>query len=1169
MKHKMKPSLTIMLLMLFLFCRIPMADELKPQEIYKTALSATVSIATFDANGEIAGTGSGFFVRPNYIATNFHVVEGTTAEKLKAKLVDQKRVYPIKRIRAVDKKHDLAILQVSAPGVKPLPLGDSDAVEVGDEVYVVGNPLGLSGTFAPGHISRIWEQVPGGAGKTIQYTAPTSKGSSGGPALNNNGEVIGVHVAGLKKTPSGEIVQNINFAIPSNYLNALLVRHLGPAKPVKPKVTPKRPKPPKPVQPKPTTPKPTPQEIAKRALAATIHLVMFGANDEKWTGSGFFVRPNYIATNFHVIDGAVGGLAKRVGQETVYAIKSFTAKDKGHDLAILRVSAYGVEPLPLGDSDKVEIGDTIYAVGNPKRLEGTFSDGLISAIREKGEWGTGKRLQYTAPGARGSSGGPILNEKGEVIGIVVSGYEDLQNLNFAIPSNYLKNLVIQYLGSANPALPKVTPQKPKPTKPVQSKPATPNPTPQKPKSPEPVQPKPATPNPTPQKPEPTEPVKPKPATPNPTPQKPKSPEPVQPKPVSPIVTPKPAPSKPKPSRPLSPMELLQKGIKQYEDTQFTDAIKSLQSSLSGLGDPEQRARAHLYLGCSIWALGEDVNHVHREFQEALRHNPNQTLPPRIGDDHPVFKPLLKKVRSKSVGELTIVCSLPQTEIWIRGNPFERKMIGTGTTNIRLFMGDYTVEGIYEGEIQNRTVVIKPNEHEKIFLELPVIFKHDAPAKVSIGETIALTLDLISAVRPDRVEVRYTSFSRKGDELEQGNKEMRLLKEQPASSTRTYQAELSLQKDFGTVDYFIIADEARSPKTGHHRVLIEEDEQDRKEFEDALKEVEDNWKRIDDTNSATQLKINGLLDTTDAAIKSAESTANIHKFNRHQNTASEQINKAGESVDALVTSAPNDAQELDNLLISLSNTEVDAKANRRLSDSFIETTTTSLRDKIKGTKDTLYVLGDMQIRLDKQESQLANVVKEFKPLHQGIWASLWSNVVSKDETSTSEPGGGDMFSLIYLREGKTHRARGVQLDYSYQNPVNTSVTGLWEPDLDLRKLRENAMALTLLGGIARYDINSKRSDASQVESEESTHTTPIIGVGLQLYPEHRVTVDLKGKIKLQSANDGDRFINKHLYHYEVGVRLYIAPALNLRVGYGQWYLGNRDVTGLQIGLGALF
>ena len=595
----------------------------------------------------------------------------------------------------------------------------------------------------------------------------------------------------------------------------------------------------------------------------------------------------------------------------------------------------------------------------------------------------------------------------------------------------------------------------------------------------------------------------------------------------------------------------------------------MRSSLGGLGNPEQRAKAHLYLGCSIWGLGEDVDQVHREFQEALRHNPNQTLPPRIGEDHPVFKPLLEKVRSKSLGELTITCSLPQTEIWILGNLFDRKMIGTGTSSIRLFMGDYTVEGICDGVIRKQTVIIEPSEHENLFLELPAIIKHENPPKVSIGGTITLTLDLISSARPKWVEVRYRSYSRKGDELDQRKEEMRLWKEHSALSTRTYRVELFLQKDVGKIEYFILADKARSPKSGHHNILIEEDEQDRKEFTGELKEVEDSWMRIHNTNSAARLSVNDLLDVAESAINSAESAHNIHKFNRHQNTASEQINKARESVEELVTNTPDDKQELEKLLNSVSETETTAKANRRLSESFIETTTTSLRDKIKGTKNTLNALGDMPRRLDKQESQLAKVVQEFDPLHQGIWVSLWSNNVSEDETFASDSGGGDILRLVYVREGRTHRARGVQLDYSYQNPVNTSVTGLWEPNLDLRNLSENAMALTILGGIARYSINSKRSDTSQGTSEEATHTTPIIGAGLQLYPEHRVTVDLKGTFKLQSANGGSRSINKHLYHYEVGVRLYIAPALNLRVGYGQWYLGSRNITGLQIGLGVLF
>ena len=192
----------------------------------------------------------------------------------------------------------------------------------------------------------------------------------------------------------------------------------------------------------------TPQQIAKKALAATVLLTMEDANGELLGyGSGFFVQPNQIATNFHVIDGATQGTAKRVGQEMEYIIEGITAMDKSHDLAILQVSASGVQPLPLGDSDTIEIGDTVYVAGNPKGFfEGTFSDGIISAVRGNS---TNKRLQMTAPVSSGSSGGPVLNSTGEVIGVSFATFRDGQNLNFSIPSNYLKELLTQ-LGTAKP-----------------------------------------------------------------------------------------------------------------------------------------------------------------------------------------------------------------------------------------------------------------------------------------------------------------------------------------------------------------------------------------------------------------------------------------------------------------------------------------------------------------------------------------------------------------------------------------------------------------------------------------------------------------------------------------------------------------------------------------------
>ena len=157
-------------------------------------------------------------------------------------------------------------------------------------------------------------------------------------------------------------------------------------------------------------------------------------------GSGFFVRDNLIATNYHVIEGAARGRAKLVGQFSTYTIEGVTATDKTNDLALLKVTVYGINPLPLGNSSDVKIGETVYVAGNPKGLEGTFSDGIISSRRDQY---SKERLQMTAPISPGSSGGPVLNSKGEVIGVSFMTLVGGQNLNFAIPSRYLTELLTE------------------------------------------------------------------------------------------------------------------------------------------------------------------------------------------------------------------------------------------------------------------------------------------------------------------------------------------------------------------------------------------------------------------------------------------------------------------------------------------------------------------------------------------------------------------------------------------------------------------------------------------------------------------------------------------------------------------------------------------------------
>ncbi|MEK7407550.1 MAG: S1C family serine protease [Acidobacteriota bacterium] len=191
----------------------------------------------------------------------------------------------------------------------------------------------------------------------------------------------------------------------------------------------------------------TAQEIAKSAFRSTVLLVMEDPNGQPLSlGSGFLVRDGEIASNLHVVEGAARGYAKLVGERMKCDIEGITAVDPARDLVVLKISTGPSKALPLGNSDAVQVGESVYAVGNPQGLEGTFSQGIVSSIRAVG---TDKLLQITAPISPGSSGGPVLNAKGEVIGVSVATFRGSQNLNFAIPSNYLKTLLAN-AGAAKP-----------------------------------------------------------------------------------------------------------------------------------------------------------------------------------------------------------------------------------------------------------------------------------------------------------------------------------------------------------------------------------------------------------------------------------------------------------------------------------------------------------------------------------------------------------------------------------------------------------------------------------------------------------------------------------------------------------------------------------------------
>ena len=192
----------------------------------------------------------------------------------------------------------------------------------------------------------------------------------------------------------------------------------------------------------PETPALTVPEIAEIALDSTVYLQIKKPENQVGSASGFVIGEGLIVTSYHVIeDMLTGSTARLVNSVLIHPIGAIVAADKAHDLVILKSSGISAPPLPLGDSDIVRIGDTVYVTGNPKGYLGTFSVGYISAIQPGDVFVADKVFQMTAPISHGSSGGPVLNTDGKVIGIVSGGDTTGNDLNFASPVNYLKSLL--------------------------------------------------------------------------------------------------------------------------------------------------------------------------------------------------------------------------------------------------------------------------------------------------------------------------------------------------------------------------------------------------------------------------------------------------------------------------------------------------------------------------------------------------------------------------------------------------------------------------------------------------------------------------------------------------------------------------------------------------------
>jgi tetratricopeptide (TPR) repeat protein len=182
-------------------------------------------------------------------------------------------------------------------------------------------------------------------------------------------------------------------------------------------------------------------ELIRRVKPAVVAVITYDAKGNTLlSGSGFFIRPGQVVTNLHVVEGARRAEVKTLeGKGRVYPVAGVVATDDEGDLAILSV------PVPAERARAAELtqalpeeGERIFVIGNPLRLEGSVSDGIVSAVREVPS--LGRIIQITAPISHGNSGSPLFNMRGQVVGVVTIKVTNGQNINLALASARLSAL---------------------------------------------------------------------------------------------------------------------------------------------------------------------------------------------------------------------------------------------------------------------------------------------------------------------------------------------------------------------------------------------------------------------------------------------------------------------------------------------------------------------------------------------------------------------------------------------------------------------------------------------------------------------------------------------------------------------------------------------------------
>ncbi len=172
-------------------------------------------------------------------------------------------------------------------------------------------------------------------------------------------------------------------------------------------------------------------ELVRRIKPSAVAVETFDAHGEKLSrGSGFFINADRVVTNRHVIEGAYRAeIHSSTG--AVYPVRGVMAVDAEGDIALLKIDAPAAQIRPLSlDKTSPQEGESIVVIGNPLGLEGSVTNGIVSAVRDIPTFG--RIIQITAPISSGSSGSPVVNMKGQVIGIATLQITGGQSVNFVV-----------------------------------------------------------------------------------------------------------------------------------------------------------------------------------------------------------------------------------------------------------------------------------------------------------------------------------------------------------------------------------------------------------------------------------------------------------------------------------------------------------------------------------------------------------------------------------------------------------------------------------------------------------------------------------------------------------------------------------------------------------------